>query len=51
MNAFCFHIFDVSKCKNFECKFYDMYVTSGEDSSKTAQMYSKLLMKLFLMME
>ena len=34
MNALCLYIFDVSRSKPVKCKFYDKYMTSGEDCSK-----------------
>ena len=34
MNVLCVYIFDLSRSKHVECKFYDMCVTSGEDCAK-----------------
>ena len=39
MNSLCVYIFDISRSKRVECKFYDMCVTSGEDCSKANSLF------------
>ena len=40
MNAVAVNIFDVNRSKKVECKFYDMYVTTGEYSRKAENLFS-----------
>ena len=42
MNAVAVNIFDVSQSKKVECKFYDVCVTTGEDSGKAEHILSAI---------
>ena len=42
MNAVAVNIFDVSQSKKVECKFYDICVTTGEDSGKAEHILSAI---------
>ena len=42
MNAVAVQIFDVTRSKKVECKFYDMCVTSGEDSGKAENLFNAI---------
>ena len=42
MNAVSIHIFDVNRTEKKECKFYNMCVTTGEDSPKASTLFGAI---------
>ena len=42
MSAVSVHIFDINRSNTVQCKFYDMCVTTGEDSGKSASLFGAI---------